>query len=329
MNKILVNEPSSDIRQLARQALKGYWKVAAVTFLLYQIVLQVPDLIIRSLIPSAITSGAMDLYWIFVGAPLALGITMVFMNIFRRKPTAPMDIFNGFEYLMKAVFLQLVTYIFTVLWALLFIIPGIVAAYRYSLAFYILADDPTKGVFQCINESKYLMMGNKAKAFCLDLSFFGWSLLCSIPAVVFTMFFAAQYDYTLFTSGGTYFDMVLSLQSQPMYNLGSLILGLTYCFLTPYVSVASVCLYDMINGNLTVRRVPAGGGVNSQPPAGGWNGQGFGNGQDVQDVQDVTYRTVTPKEETSETEPAGPAEGEERSGSVSLKKEADRESDNQ
>jgi len=67
------------------------------------------------------------------------------------------------------------------LWTFCFIIPGIIAAIRYSQAFYILAQDSSKGVMQCIEESKWMMRGNKWKLFCLVLSFFGWALLAAIP----------------------------------------------------------------------------------------------------------------------------------------------------
>ena len=67
------------------------------------------------------------------------------------------------------------------LWSLLFIIPGIIAVLRYSQAFFILAEDPSKGIMACINESKYYMNGNKGKFFCLSLSFIGWAILAMVP----------------------------------------------------------------------------------------------------------------------------------------------------
>jgi len=57
------------------------------------------------------------------------------------------------------------------------VIPGIIKGLSYSMAFYILADDPTKSVKQCIDESKEMMKGNKGKLFGLQLSFMGWVLL--------------------------------------------------------------------------------------------------------------------------------------------------------
>ncbi|MPN61797.1 hypothetical protein SDC9_209541 [bioreactor metagenome] len=68
--------------------------------------------------------------------------------------------------------------IFVILWSLLLIVPGIIAAIRYSMCFYILADNPDIGIMEALNESKRMMRGNKWKYFCLNLSFIGWGLLC-------------------------------------------------------------------------------------------------------------------------------------------------------
>ena len=70
-------------------------------------------------------------------------------------------LFTGFDYFVKAALLRLVTSILILLWTLLFIVPGIIAAIRYSQAFYILADHPDKDIMECIEDSKYLMQGNK------------------------------------------------------------------------------------------------------------------------------------------------------------------------
>jgi len=65
-------------------------------------------------------------------------------------------------------------------WSLLFVIPGIVAAYRYSMATYIMAENPGMQATEAIERSKALMDGRKGDLFCLDLSFIGWAILASI-----------------------------------------------------------------------------------------------------------------------------------------------------
>jgi uncharacterized membrane protein len=68
--------------------------------------------------------------------------------------------------------------VFTLLWMLLLIIPGIIAAISYSLTFYIIADDDTIKPMEAIDKSKQMMDGYKWKYFFLALRFLGWALLC-------------------------------------------------------------------------------------------------------------------------------------------------------
>ncbi len=79
--------------------------------------------------------------------------------------------------MIAANFLQTV-YIF--LWTCLFIVPGIVASYRYSMTKYILAEDATISAGEAIARSKEMMKGNKWRLFCLGFSFIGWSLLSAL-----------------------------------------------------------------------------------------------------------------------------------------------------
>ena len=87
------------------------------------------------------------------------------------------DLFGSAKYLLKALGLTLMMGLFTVLWTLLFIIPGIIAAYSYSQAIFIMVENPDKGVMQCIRESKEMMVGHKWEYFVLELSFILWQLL--------------------------------------------------------------------------------------------------------------------------------------------------------
>jgi len=60
---------------------------------------------------------------------------------------------------------------------LVLLLPAIVAAYRYSMSFFVLADDPDCGVFEAIARSKEMMKGKKLKLFHLQWRFFWWHVL--------------------------------------------------------------------------------------------------------------------------------------------------------
>ena len=84
--------------------------------------------------------------------------------------------------------LSFLTGILIFLQSLLLIVPGIIAAFAYSQAVYILLDNPEKGVMQCLKESRQMMKGHKWELFRLDLSFLGWLLLSAIvmPVEIWT-----------------------------------------------------------------------------------------------------------------------------------------------
>lgn len=80
----------------------------------------------------------------------------------------------------KALGLRIIMTVFICLWSLLLVIPGIIAAYRYSMAVYLMAENPDIGIMEAIDKSKELMAGNKWRFFCLDFSFIGWGILSSL-----------------------------------------------------------------------------------------------------------------------------------------------------
>ena len=81
---------------------------------------------------------------------------------------------------LRTVVLYILKWLFILLWTLLFIIPGIIKSYSYSMAEYIAIDNPNMKAEDCITLSRKMMKGNKFKLFLLDLSFVGWILLSII-----------------------------------------------------------------------------------------------------------------------------------------------------
>ena len=112
---------------------------------------------------------------------------------------------------------------------MLLIVPGIIAAIRYSQCFYIMADNPEKGIMQCINESKQLMNNNKGRFFYLTLTFIGWYLLAGLPNIAYMEFFSA--------------DTVIG------YIISS-ILTIPSLFVLSYYETSSVVFYEIATGHL-------------------------------------------------------------------------------
>ena len=70
--------------------------------------------------------------------------------------------------------------LFAFLWALLLLIPGIIAHYSYAMTPYIMIERPELTPMEAIAASKELMQGHKWELFCLDFSFIGWDLLAAL-----------------------------------------------------------------------------------------------------------------------------------------------------
>lgn len=129
-----------------------------------------------------------DILLNFMSYLLYAGFVIFVLRMIRQEQNSLWNLMDGFQNFLKIIGLNIVTSIFVALWSLLFVIPGIIAAYRYRQALYLLLDHPEMGIFECIRESKRLMRGHKAELFILDLSFIGWSLLSIIPFVsVYTL----------------------------------------------------------------------------------------------------------------------------------------------
>ena len=97
---------------------------------------------------------------------------------------------NNYKNITKTMFFR---DLFTVLWTLLFIIPGIVKYYEYQMIPYMLADNPQMTKEQAFEESKRMMQGQKWKAFVLDLSFIGWNILSALTLGILGSFYVQPY----------------------------------------------------------------------------------------------------------------------------------------
>lgn len=121
---------------------------------------------------------------VLVQSLLIVGFFTFMINVLRRNNVDISDIFGGVRYWLKALGLILLVGIYTFLWTLLFVIPGIVKGFSYSMSLYIFAQNPEKGINQCIAESQEMMKGRKWNLFCLYFSFFGWYLLIGVAALI-------------------------------------------------------------------------------------------------------------------------------------------------
>lgn len=144
---------------------------------------------IISLMPSTSTFF-MSILLSLMSTILQVGFIIYCLALTREEPYELGMLFDGFQYFASIFMMMVLIKVFTFLWGLLFIIPGIIATYSYRLAYIIKVDRPELSALQCISESKRLMKGHKLELFVIDLTLLPWMLLTMFPI---TMIFVLPY----------------------------------------------------------------------------------------------------------------------------------------
>lgn len=198
---------SKDFKQQALQALKGNWGIAVLTGLIATILgaatdgggnsgsvgSRLTDQDTREALPSyfgvhfetvvTVVIFAMTIWFIvsiIIGGAITLGYVRFNLNLIDRTGASFGDLFSEFDRFGDGFFMQILIRVYTFLWTLLLIIPGIIASYSYAMTPYILLEHPELSANQAIKASKELMSGNRWRLFCLEFSFIGWTILSTL-----------------------------------------------------------------------------------------------------------------------------------------------------
>lgn len=229
---------AADFRKIAREALHDNWRVASLTGFVASLIganivesggnntsNSSSDNLIdlpfsgstQQFLTLVLAVGAvltiLSVVQIVIGGAGKLGYAKFNLNLIDRKPAAFSDLFSQFNRLGTGFCMNFLIGLYTFLWSLLFVIPGIVKSYSYSMTPYILSEHPEMSVNEAITASRNIMQGNKGRLFCLLLSFIGWDLLfllpvlvsiplafdgiCSITALIITIFFSVLLEILL------------------------------------------------------------------------------------------------------------------------------------
>ena len=100
--------------------------------------------------------------------------------------------FNG-KYYLRRVGGYAWMMLFTALWSMLFVIPGIIKGLSYSLTPYILAKYPEVPSKDALKLSMRFMNGRKGELFVLGLSFIGWCILAGLTFGILGIFYVIPY----------------------------------------------------------------------------------------------------------------------------------------
>ena len=200
---------AADFRKIARNALKGKWPVAVLTGFLASLMgaqtfsggggssgssngstlfdavdaQQLPKLLNMLYIVLAALIVWL-LIMLFISGAGKLGYAIFNMKLVDGEEVRVSDLFSQFHRFTDGLVMNLLMAIYTLLWSLLLVIPGIVKSFSYAMTPYILAEHPEMTANEAITESRRIMDGNKFRLFCLGLSFIGWRLLCILPSLI-------------------------------------------------------------------------------------------------------------------------------------------------
>jgi uncharacterized membrane protein len=203
---------SSQLRQGAWDRLRGKWLGAVIATV--------------AMAAIGLAANFAPIITLLASGPLRAGYALYFLRIVRGGAPDVDTLFSGFHSFLRnlALFLLFTLYVF--LWSLLLVVPGIVKALGYSMAWYIRNDEPGLSASQALQASAEMMRGHKLRLFWLSLSFVGWYLL-SVLVVLFSPF-------------------LLASTNDPQTYVGyvNLFMGAVYLFINPYLEAAMAVFYQ-------------------------------------------------------------------------------------
>lgn len=206
-------------------------------------------------------------------AVLAVGFILYCMAIRRGERAEYLTLFDGFFFVGKIIALGLVTSLFIMLWSMLFVIPGIVAGYRYRFALYNLCENPGIGVLEALDMSKRQTWGYKGQLFVLDWSYFGWVLLSMFPLLII-LGYIANIGFQMAYQGGDYVPWGLVLHTG-LFLLLTVLAGI-WAFVVDLFYRPNYQCVEL--GYFEIAKRTSGVGISPEPPRledgpdGGWNG---------------------------------------------------------
>ena len=191
---------SSELRRIARENLSGNWGISVGVALVAAIlggsiagcgsnvnfsineytIRNLPPIFWTVLLPLVSCAGLLGLTALILGGVVELGYAKFLLKQHDKKELRFADLFSQFDRFGTGFAQQFLRTLYTCLWTLLFIIPGIVKGLSYAMTPFILEEHPEMTASQAIKASMQLMDGHKMDLFILGLSFIGWSLLACL-----------------------------------------------------------------------------------------------------------------------------------------------------
>ena len=173
---------TAELKANAKEQLRGKWAVAIATVLVANILIE-SDVMYKvsekfGLIGLSISCSLISL---FLGGVISVGLCKFLLDMTTKREEPRFEtLFSQFNIYLKTLGLNILITLSVCIGTILFIVPGIIVGLMFSQSYYILSEDPSKSITQCIKESVDMMNGHKWDLFYLELTFIGWWLLTAI-----------------------------------------------------------------------------------------------------------------------------------------------------
>ncbi len=163
-------------RQLGGNVISSTWLLLAIAYIVISAVIS--------------TSTVFIVGPILIVGPITISMARILINSATTNTDVDLaELLHGFKNDISGnILLGFMYSLFIFLWSLLFVIPGIIKTYSYSMCFYIKNDNPEKDWKECLNESQIMMYGHRWQLFLLDLSFIGWYIVGALCFGIGTYF---------------------------------------------------------------------------------------------------------------------------------------------
>ena len=140
------------------------------------------------------------IFLILLGYPISVGIANIYLELVREKKSPMVEsIFGAFTKGLygRSVCGLLLVGIYTFLWLLLLIIPGIIKSFSYALTPYILIDHPELSCNEAIERSMRMMRGHKLQLFLIYLGYWGCCFLSTFTLYIALLWIIPYYNAVL------------------------------------------------------------------------------------------------------------------------------------
>jgi len=174
MNRV---EIKAKAKEIAKENIGQFWAGYLVIFAISFLITIALELLFDN---ESMIYAVLNLVASLFTSTLSVGFYLYILKMIRKEEFSRNDIFAFIGKVFPIIAIALLITIFSFLWGLLFIIPGIIAALSYSMAFLIYAEDQSLNAMDYLDKSKEMMKGYKWDYFVFGLSFIGWILLSII-----------------------------------------------------------------------------------------------------------------------------------------------------